>query len=126
MHYADIIYDQSNNDSFKNKLEKIQYNAALAITGAIQGTSRDKINKEIGLESLQFRRSLNCLCTFHKTKYFLSIFDQISRKPSFFPWIIVHWNKLDSKIQNLSSSALKEHLIKGIRPPPNSVFNEYS
>ena len=30
--YADIIYDQPNNNSFKNKLERIQYNAALAVT----------------------------------------------------------------------------------------------
>ena len=44
-------------------------------------------------------------------------------KSSFFPWTIVEWNKLYSEIQNLSSSAFKEHLIKGIRPPSNSVFN---
>ena len=46
-----------------------------------------------------------------------------SFKSSFFRWTIVEWNKLDSKIQNLSSSAFKEHLIKGIRPPSNSVLN---
>ena len=40
--YGDIIYDQPNNDSFCEKLESIQYKAALAITGAIQGTSRDR------------------------------------------------------------------------------------
>ena len=33
--YGDIIYDQRQNESFCNKLESIQYNAALAITGAI-------------------------------------------------------------------------------------------
>ena len=33
--YGDIIYDQPQNESFCNKLESIQYNAALAITGAI-------------------------------------------------------------------------------------------
>ena len=66
--YAGIIYDQPNNDSFKNKLERIQYNNALAITATIRGTSRDKIYKELGLESLQSRRSLHHLCTFHKIK----------------------------------------------------------
>ena len=35
----------------------------------------------------------------------------------------VEWSKLSSKIQNLSSSTFKEHLIKGIRPPSNSAFN---
>ena len=73
LHFADIIYDQPNNDSFKNKLERTQYNAALTITGAIQETSRDKIYKELGLESLQSRRSLHCLCTFHKIKTWPSI-----------------------------------------------------
>ena len=36
--YGDIIHDQPNNQAFSNKLEAVQYNAALAITGAIQGT----------------------------------------------------------------------------------------
>ena len=31
------------NDSFSDKIESIQYNAALAITGAIRGTSKDKL-----------------------------------------------------------------------------------
>ena len=39
--------------SLKNKLERIQYNAALAITRAIQETSRDKIYKELGPFNLE-------------------------------------------------------------------------
>ena len=31
--YGDIIYDQPNNESLNQKIERIQYNAALAITG---------------------------------------------------------------------------------------------
>ena len=42
--YGDIIYDQPQNESFCYKIESVQYKAALAITGAIQGTSRDKLN----------------------------------------------------------------------------------
>ena len=53
---GDIIYDQPQNDSFSQKLESIQYKAALAITGAIQGTSCDKIFQGLGLESLKSRR----------------------------------------------------------------------
>ena len=34
----------------------VQYNAALIITGAFKGTSRDKIYQEPGLESLAERR----------------------------------------------------------------------
>ena len=54
--YGDIIYNQLPNDFFSEKLESIQYKAALAITGAIQGTSRDKIYQELGLESLKSRK----------------------------------------------------------------------
>ena len=38
--YGDVVYDQPSNDAFSNKLETIQYNVALAITGAIKCTSR--------------------------------------------------------------------------------------
>ena len=36
--YGDVIYDGTFNESFQNKLESIQCNAALAITGAIRGS----------------------------------------------------------------------------------------
>ena len=41
--YGDIIYDQAYNLSFHQKLESIQYNAASAVTGAIRGSSREKV-----------------------------------------------------------------------------------
>ena len=44
--YCDIIYDQTNNTSFRQRLESLQYNAALAITGAIRGTSKEKLYNE--------------------------------------------------------------------------------
>ena len=40
---GDILYDQPENENFKNKLEKVQYRACLAITGGIQGKSRQKL-----------------------------------------------------------------------------------
>ena len=54
--YGGIIYDNPVNESLINKLEKIQYQACLAITGDIQGTLREGLYKELGLESLQRRR----------------------------------------------------------------------
>ena len=47
------MYHQSYNESINSKLESIQYNATLAITGALKGTSRSKLHKELGLESLK-------------------------------------------------------------------------
>ena len=66
--YGDIIYDQLNNQAFSNKLEAVRYNAALAITGAIQGTSKTKVYQELGLESLKSRRWFRHLCYFYKIK----------------------------------------------------------
>ena len=41
--YGDIIYDEDHNASFRQKLESLQYNACLAITGAICCLSRQKL-----------------------------------------------------------------------------------
>ena len=54
--YEDVIYDRAFNESFQNKLESVQYNTALAITGAIRGSSREKLYEELGLGSLKSRR----------------------------------------------------------------------
>ena len=64
--YGDVLYDQAFNNSFHAKMESIQYNACLTITGAIRGTSREKIYQELGLESFQLRRWYRKLCLFYK------------------------------------------------------------
>ena len=64
--YGDIIYDKAYNSSFHQNLEKIQYNSALAITGAIRGISKEKLCQELGLESLEKRRWYQKLCYFYK------------------------------------------------------------
>ena len=63
-----IWYDitKAYNASFHQKLEFLQYNACLAIFGAIRSTSREKLYKELRLESLQLRRRLRKLCCFYK------------------------------------------------------------
>ena len=53
--YGHIIYDQSYNASFHQKLDSIQYNAALAITGAIRRTSKEKLYDELDLETFKKR-----------------------------------------------------------------------
>ena len=64
--YGDIVYDRAFNESFHKNLESIQYNAAIEITGAIRGTSSEKLFQELGLESLKSRRWLRKLCLFYK------------------------------------------------------------
>ena len=80
--YCDVIYDQPNNESFCTKIEQIQYNAALAITGAIRRTSQTKLYHEMGLESLEFRRWFRLLCTFFKIKTHGKLEYLLSKIPS--------------------------------------------
>ena len=148
--YGDVIYDQPNNIAFCTKIETFQYNAALAITGAIRGTSRNKLYKELGLESLAQRRWFRKMCLFFKIvngltpKYLSDILPRLnrSRNPiraqqfypfdfntnyfinSFFPYSVHEWNKLDPCIKNLTSFSLfKKALLKNIRPQPIPIFD---
>ena len=66
LYYRDILYDQMFNNSFHEKLELIQYNAALATTGAIRGSYREKRYQVPGFESFQQRRWYRKLCLFFK------------------------------------------------------------
>ena len=119
--YSDIIYGQSYNISFHEKLKLLHYNACLIITGAIRGTSKEKLYKETGLESLQlgrFYRKLSCFYKFFNSKHPHYLFKLIPSRRSgyvtrsirnipffktrhtllkitFFPSTIIEGNKLD-------------------------------
>ena len=149
--YGDIIYDQTFNESFHQRIESIQYNAAIAITGAIRGTSSEKLYQELGLESLRSRRSLRKLCLFYKiyknkspshlhnlipdrVKFYSARSSQIDNisdlktrsnffRNSFFPSTITEWNKLDRDIRNSDSlNVIKLSLLKFVRSVANSVL----
>ena len=64
--YGDIIYDQTHAASFHQNIEPVQYNSALAITGAMRGTSKDKLYQELGLETIEKREWYMKLCCFFK------------------------------------------------------------
>ena len=49
LYYIFVINEKPLNESFKDKLETVKYNAALVINGAIKGTLRDRIYRELGL-----------------------------------------------------------------------------
>ena len=64
--YGDIIYDQAYTALFHQKIESVQYNSALAITGAIRGISKEKLYHELRFESLEKRIWYRKLCCFYK------------------------------------------------------------
>ena len=60
--YGDFIYGQTYCAGFHQKLESVQYNAALANAGAIRGTSKEELYNELGLECLvKTRFYRNCV-----------------------------------------------------------------
>ena len=148
--YADILYDKPLNEAFKNKLEMVQYHAALVITGAFKGTSRNCLYKELGLESLANRRWSCRLFFFHKILNGLSpVYLQSSLhnnteviyktrssssskiksfsartknfETSFYPYCLKEWSNLSEEIRNIVSlNKFKKTILNFIRPKENS------
>ena len=147
--YGDIIYDKPQNEHFCEKIESVQYKATLAITGAIQGTSRDKIYQELGLESLKSRRWYKRLVSMFKImnekapNFLINLIPKCEPtirtrnngiplykcrtncfKHSFFPSTLNDWFNLDISIRNSESITLfKCRLLYFIRPVQNSIYN---
>ena len=53
-----MIHDQVENESGSSRIKRVQYNASLAITGAIRGTSQEKLCQELSFESLRTRKKI--------------------------------------------------------------------
>ena len=65
--YGDIIYhtfDPNMHLEFTKKSEQGQYSAAVAVTGAWRGTSRERLYEELGWETLYNRAWYRRLCHF--------------------------------------------------------------
>ena len=150
--YADIIYDKPLTESFKDKLEMVQYNAALVITGAFKGTSRDRIYTELGLESLAewrwsrkiffFHKIVNGLLPVYLQSYISYCGEGVYRTrsanqknlrqfstrteifdSSFFPYCIKEWNNLSEELRKIKSTVqFKTKILSFIRPKENSIF----
>ena len=122
--YADVGCNQSYKSSFHEKLESIQYNAALTVAGAKRGSSSEKLYQKLGLKALQIGRQVKkTLRQFFKNKSPRYLFNIIPTKlrvhntrycdnilllkikhnyfrSSFFTSSIVEWNKLSRKVKN--------------------------
>ena len=148
--YCDVIYDQPHNASFSRKIESVQYNAALAITGTIKGTSRERLYEELGFENLSDRRKYRRLVTFfnivncsgpsyltkllpnkqrsynpHRSQFFAETFSHSAYfSNSFFPFCTKTWNNLNFSLRSTTSvSEFKRNLIKLHRPKERPIFN---
>ena len=158
--YGDVIYhapakicDFTQNTILPNlmeKIESVQYSAALAVTGTWRGTSREKLYTELGWESLSSRRWSRRLTLFykfvnnlapkytldpipppHRSQYYLrnqSVIEQLNArtekfKLSFYPNCLSEWNKLEPELRLAPSIAVfKKKIMSIIRPPAKSVY----
>lgn len=64
--YGDIIFYQAFHNSVCKKMESVQYDAALPITGIIKETSKKKFYQEQGFESLRSTKWFSKLSLFYK------------------------------------------------------------
>ena len=133
-------------------IEKTQYQAALAVTGAWQGTSRIKIYEQLGWESLSDRRMCKRILQLHKIidgktpdylrdklpmnrnvvinlpNVFCEIRCRTSRyKNSFFPNAVSHWNNVITDFKDFPSfTELKKHITSLIRPTAKNIFDIFN
>ena len=133
-----------------DKVERIQYQAALAVTGAWQGSSRSKLDEELGWESLSERRWCRRILQIHKivsnkkpsylkdklprhrrpvySQNNNNTFHEIRCKSlrymsSFFPDAITSWNNVITHFDNIPSiNILKDHILSLIRPKKKNIF----
>ena len=131
-------------------LESLQYQAALAVTGAWKGTNSRKIYAELGWESLHHRRWYRRATQFFKimnglTPQYLVDPIPVPRRHlfgrhitndlyefsyrnhrflnSFYPDSVLCWNSLGPEIRNLETlSSFKNKLLGIIKPMPRSIF----
>ena len=146
--YCDIIYHQPNNGSLCEKIESIQFQAALAMTGAIHGTSQTKLYKELGVESMKLRQWFRRLCYFFKIQSsgLPQYLNDLIPKPSlrystrflplpnfkvrtelfrnsFFPHTVNEWNNLDNIIKSSESYTMfRKKMLNLIRPKCNDTY----
>ena len=139
--------------SLMQKVERIQYQAAVAITGTWKGSNRTKLYEELGWETLSDRRMCRRILQIHKIMQYATLsylkdklpnrriylfnanlnntFHEIKCKSlryknSFFPDAIKSWNNIITYFHNVPSlKLLKDHITSLIRPKMKSIF-EYN
>ena len=134
-------------------IESVQYEAALAVSGAWRGSSSDKLYKELGWESLYHRRNsrriilLKELLEFKNPYYLYNIISPYLSSTNirhrylgmiknyscrlqkfaktFFPSTIMFWNSLDTEIKKLPFKKFKNIVIQKIRPLRNIILDNF-
>ena len=136
------------------RLEKVQYQAAKLVTGTLHFTSKDKLNTELGWESIRKRIDFLGLCLFQKMRLYLTRplvrkfmpkldwnndqrtrskggylpYDNFGHKfrNSFFPYMTKLWNNLPPNIKCKDINDFKYFLKLELKPPKTKHFSKGS
>ena len=143
--YALPVYGNQIKKTELAQLDNLQYRAAKLVTGAYHLTNREKLNLELGWESIQQRCDILCLNIFHKihfhetrplirscmpkpdleNNYFIRAkggyipFKRLRFKfdQSFFPHATRLWNNLPNDVKCKNLTDFKEYINLNIKPP---------
>ena len=144
------VYAKTLKQSEMLRLEKIQHRAAKIVTGAFHFTSREKLNVELGWETIQKRADILGLNIFqkihlHETRPLIrncmqkldteNVYNTRSKggympykrygekfKNSFFPHISTLWNSLPKHVQGKNLYEFKEYTKLEMKPPRYKHF----
>ena len=146
--YGDVIFHNQRMD-LMDLVERVQYKAALIVSGCWQGTSRVKLYDELGWESLSNRRWARRLAIFYKIHNDLSpsylsehipnrnelnvslrnrnvntpLTRTVRYENSFVPYTLKAWKNLENKAKAKPSvQSFKKYLNGFIRLPGHSLF----
>ena len=130
--YGDVIYHNQHTASME-LLEKIQYQAGLIISNCWKGTSRVKLYKELGWESLSQRRTGRRFALYHKilnnfTPAYLKnhLQDASARTErfsnSFFPFCAANWPSIPDELKQAPSPAAFKNAYKNKYIPPKPGY----
>ena len=148
--YALPVYCKTLNQTELSRLENLQYKAAKLVTGAFHFSSKDKLNIELGWETIQKRSDILGLNIFHKIHLHetrplirscmpkLDIENKHNTrskggyipfknlgfkfKNSFFPHTVCQWNSLPKQVQCKNLYDFKEFTNKQFKPPRYKHF----
>ena len=144
------MYCKTLNQTELSRLENLQYRAAKVVTGAFHFSSKDKLNIELGWETIQQRSDILGLNIFHKIHLhetrplirscmpkldFENKHNTRSKggyipfknlgfkfKNSFFPHTVCQWNSLPKQVQCKNLYDFKEFTNKQFKPPRYKHF----
>ena len=149
--YALPVYCTTLKQTDLARLENVQYRAAKVVTGAFHLTSRDKLNTELGWETIKKRCDILSLNIFHKIHKFETRplirscmpipdlehkypsrskggyipFKRINQKfdNSFFPYTTLLWNSLPKIVKCKDLIYFKQYIKTELKPPRFKHFS---